>query len=342
MPSLSSRPTSTASGILRHPGINALRAFFGRRSGSPLDVLTQARGIWYNAVASPSFAAAMTTRAHWPVVAIVGVGMIGGSIGKALRARRLAGRIIGVGRSEASLAAAKQAGCITEAAVDVAAVADADLVVVAAGVATIPTLLDAVDAVIRPGTLVTDAGSTKASIVAGWERRRRSRRGRFVGSHPIAGSHRRGPAAADGELFVGRVTVVTPATATPHHDADEVGELWSALGSTVFMMPPREHDRILSATSHAPHLIAAAVAAATPPATRSFTAGGWRDTTRIAAGDPELWADILLDNAGNVGTAMRRFAVEVEKLLTVIEAGDRRRLVALLSRAKDHRDAVGS
>ena len=108
------------------------------------------------------------------------------------------------------------------------------------------------------------------------------------------------------------------------------------------MMPPREHDRILSATSHAPHLIAAAVAAATPPATRTFTAGGWRDTTRIAAGDPELWADILLDNAGNVGAAMRRFAVEVEKLLTVIEAGDRRRLVALLSRAKDHRDAVGS
>ena len=284
----------------------------------------------------------MTTRAHWPVVAIVGVGMIGGSIGKALRARRLAGRIIGVGRSEASLAAAKQAGCITEAAVDVAAVADADLVVVAAGVATIPTLLDAVDAVIRPGTLVTDAGSTKASIVAGWERRRRSRRGRFVGSHPIAGSHRRGPAAADGELFVGRVTVVTPATATPHRDADEVGELWSALGSTVFMMPPREHDRILSATSHAPHLLAAALAAATPAEARQFTAGGWRDTTRIAAGDPDLWADILLDNAAAVAKALSRIAGATEKMLTALEKGDRRKLVSLLHAAKEARDAVGS
>jgi prephenate dehydrogenase len=284
----------------------------------------------------------MTSRAHWPVVAIVGVGMIGGSVGKALRERRLASRVIGIGRSEKSLATAKQTGCATEVATDIAAAADADLVVVAAGVAAIPALLDAVDAVVRPGTLLTDAGSTKASIVAAWERARRRRRGRFVGSHPIAGSHRRGPAASDGDLFAGRVTVVTPAKATPRGDADAIGDLWAALGSTVYMMPPREHDRILAGTSHAPHLVAAALAAATPPAARTFTAGGWRDTTRIAAGDPELWADILLDNAGAVGTAMQRFAAAVEKLLAAIERGDRRRLVELLTRAKDSRDALGS
>jgi prephenate dehydrogenase len=110
----------------------------------------------------------------------------------------------------------------------------------------------------------------------------------------------------------------------------------------VFMMPPREHDRILAATSHAPHVVAAAVAAATPPASRAFTAGGWRDTTRIAAGDPELWADILLDNGPNVAVALTRFAGQVERLLAAIEAGDRRRLVTLLKRAKDNRDAVGS
>lgn len=281
-------------------------------------------------------------KAHWPVVAIVGVGMIGGSIGKALRSRRLAGKVVGIGRSQASLDAAKQAGCVTDASTDIAAAAAADLVVVAAGVGAIPALLDAVDAVIRPGTLLTDAGSTKASIVAGWERRRRSRRGRFVGGHPIAGSHRRGPAAADGDLFAGRVTVVTPAKATPAADADAIGDFWAALGSTVFMMPPKEHDRILAATSHAPHVIAAALAAATPEATLAFTAGGWRDTTRIAAGDPDLWADILLDNAGGVGDAMKRFAVSVERLLAAIDRGDRRRLVQLLSRAKDTRDALGS
>ena len=281
-------------------------------------------------------------KAHWPVVAIVGVGMIGGSIGKALRARRLAAKVVGIGRSQASLDAAKRSGCVTDTSTDIAAASGADLVVVAAGVGAIPALLDAVDAVVRPGTLLTDAGSTKASIVAGWERRRRSRRGRFVGGHPIAGSHRRGPAAADGDLFAGRVAVVTPAKATPPADAEAIGDFWSAVGSTVFMMPPKEHDRILAATSHAPHVIAAALAAATPEATLAFTAGGWRDTTRIAAGDPDLWADILLDNAGGVGDAMKRFAVGVERLLAAIERGDRRRLVELLTRAKDTRDALGS
>lgn len=284
----------------------------------------------------------MTSRAHWPVVAIVGVGMIGGSIGKALRARRLATTVIGIGRSDASLAAAKRTGCVTHTATDVAAAADADLVVVATGVGAIPGLLDAVDGVVRPGALITDAGSTKASIVSAWEKRRSRRHARFVGSHPIAGSHRRGPAAADADLFAGRIAVVTPAKASPQADVAAIGDVWSALGATVFMMPPKEHDRILAGTSHAPHVIAAALAAATPRGSLTFTAGGWRDTTRIAAGDPELWADILLDNAGGVGDAMKRFATTVERLLAAIERGDRRRLIELLSRAKDTRDALGS
>ncbi|MFM1996396.1 MAG: hypothetical protein RLZZ111_783 [Planctomycetota bacterium] len=280
--------------------------------------------------------------APWPTVAIVGVGMIGGSIAAALRARRLADRVIGVGRSAASLAAAKRQGLVDEVATDVAAVAAADLVVVATAVGSIPALLDQVDAVVRPGTLLTDAGSTKKSIVAAWEKRRRSRRGRFVGGHPIAGSHRRGPDAADARLFEGRVTVVTPVAATPAADTESVAGFWSALGSTVFMMPPREHDRLLAMTSHAPHVIAAAIAAATPAEARRLTAGGWRDTTRIAAGDPDLWADILLDNAGDVAKALSRIAAVTEKILAALESGDRRRLVSLLKRAKEDRDAVGS
>jgi len=279
---------------------------------------------------------------HWPTVAIVGVGLIGGSIGRALLTRKLATRVIGVGRSPASLDAARRTGAVTETAVDPAAVADADLVVVATGVKSIPRLLDAVDRVIEPGTLVTDAGSTKASIVAAWEKSRRSRRGRFVGSHPLAGSHRRGPEAADPELFTGRVTVVTPAAATPPADVEAIGSLWAALGATVFVMNPREHDRIVAATSHAPHVMAAALAAATPPAALPFTAGGWRDTTRIASGDAELWADILLDNAAAVTAAVKRVETAAARILAAVEAGDRRRLVTLLTRAKDARDALGS
>jgi prephenate dehydrogenase len=286
---------------------------------------------------------AAATKPHWPVVTIVGVGLIGGSIGLALRARKLAGRVIGVGRSAASLAEARRLGAATETTADVAqAVAAADVVVVATGVASIPGLLDVVDAAVRPGTLLTDAGSTKASIVAAWEKRRRSRRGRFVGAHPIAGSHRRGPAAAAADLFTGRVAVVTPGRSTPAADVEEAGEFWASLGATVFTMPPAEHDRLLAATSHAPHVLAAALAAATPAAARQFTAGGWRDTTRIAAGDPDLWADILLDNAAAVGKALSRIAGATEKMLTALERGDRRKLVALLQAAKEARDAVGS
>ena len=288
-------------------------------------------------------AAPSPTNTEWPTVAIVGVGLIGGSIGLALQARRLAGRVIGIGRSAASLAAARRAKVVTETAVDLAAAAaEADLVVVATDVGTITTLLDRIDEAVRPGTLITDAGSTKASIVAAWEKRRRTRRGRFVGSHPIAGSHKSGPAAADAALFEGRIAVVTPARATPAADAEAIGGFWAALGSTVFMIDPKEHDKLLAATSHAPHLIAAAIALATPAAARQFTAGGWRDTTRIAAGDPELWADILLDNAAQVAKALARIATGAEKMLAAIEAGDRRRLMTLLARAKEDRDAVGS
>ncbi|MFM8433722.1 MAG: prephenate dehydrogenase/arogenate dehydrogenase family protein, partial [Planctomycetia bacterium] len=137
---------------------------------------------------------ATATKLHWPTVAIVGVGLIGGSVGLALRSRQLAARVIGVGRSTASLAEAKRLGAVTETTTDLAgAAAEADMVVVATGVASIPGLLDATDAAVRPGTLLTDAGSTKATIVAAWEKRRRTRRGRFVAAHPIAGSHRRGP-----------------------------------------------------------------------------------------------------------------------------------------------------
>jgi prephenate dehydrogenase len=269
--------------------------------------------------------------------------MIGGSIGLALKARKLVGRVIGVGRSATSLAEAKRLHAIDDAATDIgSAVAAADLVVVATGVASIPWILDEVDAAVRPGTPLTDAGSTKARIVAAWEKRRRSRRGRFVGAHPVAGSHRRGPTAADPNLFTGRVTIVTPAAATPAADVEAVCGFWSALGSTVYTMPPRDHDRVLAMTSHAPHVMAAAIAAATPAEARQFTAGGWRDTTRIAAGDPELWADILLDNAAPVAKALSRIAGVTEKILDALQSSDRRRLVSLLTRAKEDRDAVGS
>lgn len=278
----------------------------------------------------------------WSTVAIVGVGLIGGSIGKALRSRGLCHRVIGIGRSEASLAEAQRLGLVSETSCDLAAVAEADFVVLATAVSSIPRLLEAADSHVAEGTLITDAGSTKQSIVRGWQKHRARRRGRFIGSHPLAGSHLRGPAAADASLFEGRVAVVTPAASTPEDDIEQAGSFWASLGSTVFVMPPREHDRILAMTSHAPHVVAAALAAVTPDADRRFTAGGWRDTTRVAAGDAELWADILLDNATQVTKAVTKLHGYTQRMLDALAAGDRRRLVRLLTTAKDKRNALGS
>jgi len=279
--------------------------------------------------------------APWPTVTIVGAGLIGGSAGLALASRRLADRIIGVGRSEASLAAAQERGAVTETTTDLAAgVAAADLVLVATRVGMIPSLLEQIDAAIRPDTLITDAGSTKASIVAAWDQQHR--RGRFVGSHPLAGSHQRGPQAAAADLFEGRLTVLTPTPTTPPADCEAIAAFWSALGAEVLELPPAEHDRLLAAASHAPHVIAAALAAATPAAARRLTAGGWRDTTRIAAGDPELWADILLDNAAAIASQLEQVTATTDHLRAAIEAGDRAALIRLLTHAKESRDALGS
>ena len=279
--------------------------------------------------------------ANWPTVTIVGAGLIGGSAGLALASRRLADRIIGVGRSEASLAAAQERGAVTETTTDLAAgVAAADLVLVATRVGMIPSLLEQIDAAIRPDTLITDAGSTKASIVAAWDQQ--PRRGRFVGSHPLAGSHQRGPQAAVADLFAGRLTVLTPTPTTPPADCEAIAAFWSALGAEVLELPPAEHDRLLAAASHAPHVIAAALAAATPAAARRLTAGGWRDTTRIAAGDPQLWADILLDNAAAIASQLEQVTATTDHLRAAIEAGDRSSLIRLLTHAKESRDALGS
>jgi prephenate dehydrogenase len=280
--------------------------------------------------------------AHWPTVTIVGAGLIGGSAGLALASRRLADRIIGVGRSEASLAAAQERGAVTETTTDLAAgVAAADLVLVATRVGVIPSLLEQIDAAVRPDTLITDAGSTKASIVAAWDQQQH-RRGRFVGSHPLAGSHQRGPQAAAADLFEGRLTVLTPTPTTPPTDCEAITAFWSALGAEVLELPPAEHDRLLAAASHAPHVIAAALAAATPAAARRLTAGGWRDTTRIAAGDPELWADILLDNAAAIASQLEQVTATTDHLRAAIEVGDRAALIRLLTHAKESRDALGS
>jgi prephenate dehydrogenase len=279
---------------------------------------------------------------HWDTVAIVGVGLIGGSIGLALRERKLAGRIIGVGRRPESLAKAKAAGAVHRATQDVAAgVQDAELVVVCTPVESIAQYVREAAAACPAGALLTDAGSTKSSIVRQLNGTL-PRAVAFVGSHPLAGSEKSGCEHARANLFDGRVVVVTPTRKTADDQVQRTGDFWSALGATVMMMSPAAHDRALAATSHLPHLVAAALARMTSEEDLPLTAGGWRDCTRIAGGEAELWSQILSDNRENVLKAIGRFEKSLAGFRSAIERGDARRLQQLLKEAKQRRDAVGS
>jgi len=292
-------------------------------------------------------------------IAIVGVGLIGGSIGLALRSRGLAEEVIGVGRRPASLDKAKERGAVDWTTTNlVSGVETADFVVIATPVDSIVDTVRAVAAA-APRATITDAGSTKAEIcrqlrepspfdpqsepgepasAGGYAA---SIANRFIGSHPIAGDHRTGPEHARAGLFEGRTVVVTPEDRTPPGLVERVKEFWESLGAEVALLSPEEHDRALAATSHLPHLIAAALAGSTPEEWLQLAGTGWGDTTRIAAGDPQLWTQIFTQNRAAVLDALRRFEHRLAAFDEAIGSGDVAALTLELQEAKRIRDALG-
>ena len=279
---------------------------------------------------------------NWDTVAIVGVGLIGGSIGLSLRERGLAKNVIGIGRRQASLRVAKRLGAVTRTTLNLQrGVAKAQLVVVCTPVAQIVADVRAAAAACASGTLITDVGSTKADIVTALEGSLPPTAA-FVGSHPLAGSEKSGPEAAVADLFVGRVVVVTPTPSARQADYNTIAAFWTALGAKVVTMTAVEHDRALAATSHLPHLAASALVAATPQGDLQLAASGWLDTTRIASGDPELWRQIFSGNRANVLTALSRYEKVLASLRRALEQNDTRQLAQILEQAKRTRDAVAS
>lgn len=278
----------------------------------------------------------------WDTVAIVGVGLIGGSIGLGLRGRGLARQVVGIGRRQASLRLAKKLGAVTATTLDLArGVADADLVVVCTPVGRIVDDVRAAANACRPETLITDAGSTKAQIVAELDGALPND-ARFLGSHPLAGSEQSGVGASTADLFVNRVVVLTPTKKTKQEDCQTLTRFWSALGAKVTCMSPAAHDKALAATSHLPHLAASALAGTTPIEDLSLAASGWADTTRVAAGDPALWTQIFLSNQAQVLTALGRYEKVLSSFRNAIQRGDAAKLERILAQAKQTRDALGS
>ena len=273
---------------------------------------------------------------------IVGVGLIGGSIGLAAKRRGMAKRVIGVGRRRDSLERSRTLGAVDEIHLDLAAgVSHADIVVFCTPVTQIAEQVLETAGSCSPGTLLTDAGSTKATIVREVEKHL-SRDAAFVGSHPLAGSEKRGPEYADADLFRDRLTIVTRTPRTDAAALERTCDFWRALGSRVQIMDPDEHDRTLALTSHLPHLLASALAGILPPELSPFTASGFRDTTRVASGDPSLWTGIFNHNRAGVLEAFSKLQVRLHEIESALQAGDWPALTELLTQAKKVRDALGS
>jgi cyclohexadieny/prephenate dehydrogenase len=273
---------------------------------------------------------------------IVGVGLIGGSIGLAAKRRKVAERVLGTGRRQASLNQALAIGAIDEAFLDLAtAVHRAEVAVFCTPVDRIAEqVLDSAPGC-APGTLLTDAGSTKAEMVRRVEGRL-PQGVAFVGSHPLAGSERRGAEHADADLFQDRLTIVTRTPATDPAALERISAFWRALGSRVQVMDPEAHDQALAMTSHLPHLLAAALAGVLPPKLQELTASGFRDTTRVAAGDPALWTGIFAQNRLAVLDALQRLDEQLTRFREALVLGNWTAVGDLLAQAKKVRDALGS
>ena len=275
----------------------------------------------------------------WDTVAIVGVGLIGASIGLALRRRGLAERIVGIGRNAQRLQTALDMGAVTQISTELAdGVADAQLIVVCTPVGHIVSHVREAAAASPARALITDAGSTK-EVICRELAEPPELVARFVGSHPMAGSEKSGAQYGRDDLFVDRVTVVTPREDSPEELVLRVEAFWQSLGSRVVRMAPDAHDAAVAAVSHTPHLVASALAAATPRQHLALAGAGWSDTTRVAAGDADLWQQILLQNRDHVLQTLDHFATILTAAREALAAQDANQLEHLLQTGKQTRDA---
>lgn len=278
-------------------------------------------------------------------VIIVGVGLIGGSLAAALKRRNVARHVIGVGRDANRIRAARDTGLIDETATDVAEVAErGDLIVFCTPVEHIVDGVRSAENALRDRTanpprlrdcLITDAGSVKEPICG-----QLADVGRFIGSHPIAGSHRQGFEAADPLLFEGRVCVLTPAHSCSESQIHRLERFWKSVGLKTVRMSASAHDRSLAMTSHLPHVVASALAATLVEQNRTLAGSGFRDTTRIAAGDPDLWTGILLQNADYVGDGIAELQKNIAAFRDALLARDAGTIRALLCNGQNSRKAL--
>ena len=278
--------------------------------------------------------------------AILGLGLLGGSMACAMKEFGLVGSVTGYGRTRSRLDFALEKGIADSVETDpAAAVKDADLVVVSTPVGLMPGIMDAAAANAKPGAVVIDVGSTKQAVVEHAERVLPDGV-HFVGCHPMAGSEHAGVEAATSILFENALCVVCASARTEVSALKRVESLWTALKATVVVMAPQEHDLLVAASSHLPHLVAVSLCRAVAQLSGEnekivpLLAGGFRDTTRIASGSPEMWRDILLQNRAPIAGVLDTFEKIFKDVRERLDAGDPDQLIRMFEGAKSFRDEI--
>jgi prephenate dehydrogenase len=277
-------------------------------------------------------------------VAVIGVGLIGGSFALAMKQAKACAQIVGFGRNPRNTKLALERGVVDAVAENLAEAArGADLVLLAIPVAQYPAALAALAPVLSAATLVTDAGSTKCDVVAAARAGLADKLGQFVPAHPIAGAEMSGVAAATVDLFRGKKAVLTPLAESSPQAVERVAAAWQACGAHIHRMSPEEHDAVFAAVSHLPHLLAYALVHELAGRKNSaqlfgYAAGGFRDFTRIASSHPEMWRDICVANRDALLAELRAYMQELEAVRTMLAAADATGLEALFTAARDARN----
>jgi len=273
-------------------------------------------------------------------IGIVGVGLLGGSIGLAVQAAKWPGIRVGIGRRTRSLRSALAFDAVDEITLDMAqGVAQADLVVVATPIGRFEQMFKAMADHLPPGCIVTDVGSTKQDVVR-LAHRILPHHVRFVGSHPMAGSEKTGVEFARADLFAGAPCVVTKTPKTHRSALTAVRRFWTALGAKVTTMSPQAHDDLVGHISHLPHALASVLVNAMPEGkTLSLAGSGFRDTTRIASGDPALWRDVFMTNRRATIKSLDGYIRELRKFRDALDREDEKTVTNMLAKAKRRRDA---
>jgi len=281
---------------------------------------------------------------QWNQVTLIGVGLLGGSLGLALRQYRLAATVVGYVRRPASIRECERAGAVDHATLELrAAVAGADLIVLCTPLAQIGPLSETMLDSIKRGAIVTDVGSVKTSVVKALETLVAGAGGHFVGGHPMAGAEKTGVNAARPDLFRNAVCVITPTAKSNRAAVGKVERLWKAVGSRVLRLTPELHDELVSRSSHLPHVIAAQLAScvldpAYPKSQPLLCANGFRDTTRIASGSPEMWCDIAMANRKNLIRALDVFSRQLQDFRRKLQESDAAAITSFFEKAKRRRD----